>query len=115
MKIEYPTALSNGINPYDDNIDVFVWTEEGKVLTVTVCTPQFYVSYMDKEGLDYVPAGPPDIIVRELTDEIIRDAIQEYCRDNGYWLKTYFLQGNYSLEEMNMMIDSLVHSDGECD
>jgi hypothetical protein len=44
---------------------------------------------------------------------IIREAIQEYCRDNGYWLKSYFWQSDFSIEEMNKMIDSLVHSEDE--
>ena len=109
-KIEYPTKLSK-INQYDDNIDVFVETEDGKVLTLTVCTPQFYVSLMDKEELNYVPAGPPDIIVRELSEKNIREALQAYCQDNGYWMKAFYLLGEsvgiFSHEEMDRMIDTI--------
>ena len=86
-KIIFPTSLDK-INEDRDNIDVFVETNLG-TYTVTVCTPQFYVDYMDKEQKDYVPSGGPDIIVRKLTEEIITKAIEHYSEDDGYWLKFY--------------------------
>lgn len=73
----------------NDNIDVFAETEDGRHFTVTVCTPAFYTAYMDREGLNYVPSGPPDIIVRELTYENIEKALDDFCRNDGFWLKIY--------------------------
>lgn len=87
--VSYPTSLDKIPNIYDDNIDVFVETEEGKNYTITVCTPEFYNSYMKKENLDYVPAGCPDIIVSTLKDDVIKKALETYCEYDGYWLERY--------------------------
>lgn len=78
---------------------------------MTVCTPLFYLSYMEKEGLDYVPASPPDIIVKELTHDNILKALENFCEDEGYWMKAYFLLGRTeefcSIEDMDKMIYTL--------
>ncbi len=113
--VTYPTELCK-INKYNDNIDVFVETVEGQFYTMTACTPQFYYSYMEKEGLDYVPASPPDIIVKELTDECIVKALERFCEDDGYWMKAYFLLGRndgvFSNEEMDKKIKDLMFEVG---
>lgn len=93
--IKYPADLCK-IDKYKDNIDVFVDTEDGQHFVVTVCTPKFYEEYMDKEGVDFIAAGSPDIIVRELTDENIRKALEDFCRDDGYWIKSFYLLGEIS-------------------
>ena len=109
-KVEYPTALSNNVDRYNDNIDVFVETTDGTRYTLTVCTPQFYYSYMDKEGLNYVPASPPDVIVKELTDENIMQALQSFCEDEGYWMNAYCLLGRctvHTADEMDRILEYL--------
>lgn len=110
-KITYPTSLNKLPDLHNDNIDVFVETQEGMHFTMTVCTPLFYLSYMEKEGLDYVPASPPDIIVKELTHDNILKALENFCEDEGYWLKAYFLLGLTdefcSIDDMNKMIYKL--------
>ena len=47
-----------------------------------------------KEKIDYIPSMPPDIIVRKLTEENIRNALETYVKGDGYWLKIYYLIGN---------------------
>ena len=105
--IEYPTKLEN-INKYSDNIDIFVETQDGINFTMTICTPQFYYDYMNKEQINYIPAGPPDIIVKELNEEYIFQALQDYCKDKGYWMKAFFLLGEttgcFSVDEMDKII-----------
>jgi len=41
---------------------------------------------MEKEELEYLPAMPPMIIVKELT-------LDTYLENNAYWLKLYYLSG----------------------
>lgn len=110
-KITYPTPLEKVSNIYNDNIDVFIEMEDGKNYTLTVCTPEFYFSYMKKEGLDYVPAGCPDVIVSELKDDVINRALENYCKFDGYWLKLYHLAGVnmdiFSIESMNKMLENM--------
>lgn len=91
--IHYPTPLSEVIDIENDNVDIFVETDDGMTYTLVVTTPKNYYWYMDKEGLDYIPASPPDIIVRSLTKENIKKAVATYLENNGYWLKLYFLAG----------------------
>lgn len=59
--------------------------------TVTVCTTEFYVSYMKKENVDYIPAACPDIIVSILKDDVIKKALESYCAYDGYWLRLYYI------------------------
>lgn len=92
-KVTYPTSLDKVKDVLNDNIDVFVETEEGMHFTMTVCTPLFYLQYMEKEKIDYIPASPPDIIVKKLTHDIILNALENFCEDDGYWMKAYFLLG----------------------
>lgn len=107
-KVTYPTSLDEVVDVSNDNIDVFVETEDGMHFTMTVCTPLFYLTYMEKEGLDYIPASPPDIIVKELTEENILRAMESFCEDEGYWMKAYFLLGMtdefYTREDMDRSI-----------
>lgn len=109
-KISYPTSLDN-IDIDDDNIDVFVELDDGMVYTMTVSTPKNYYKYMDKEGINYIPAAPPDIIVRKLTEENIREALKTYIKDEGYWLKVYYLVGitqdAFDIKLMDKMVQEI--------
>lgn len=111
IQIIYPTPLEEIKDINNDNIDIFVKMEDGRNYTLTVCTPEFYISYMEKEKSDFVPAGCPDVIVKELTDSTIRKALESYCEYDGYWLKLYYLAGInsdiFSTESMNQMLDSM--------
>ena len=91
--LEFPTPLSEIEDIFNDNIDVFVKLNNGLMLTLVVTTPLNYLWYMDKEGTDFIEASPPDIIVRKLTYETIRCAIETFVVDDAYWLKYYFLAG----------------------
>ena len=48
--ITYPTVLEKIPDLFNDNIDVFVETEDGMHFTMTICTPMFYLHYMEKEN-----------------------------------------------------------------
>ena len=105
--ITYPTVLEK----IPDNIDVFVETEDGMHFTMTICTPMFYLHYMEKENLNFIPASPPDIIVKELTHNNIKEALESFCEDDGYWMKLYFLsgasEGIFSKDKLDEMIQNI--------
>jgi hypothetical protein len=92
IDIEFPTYFET-LDKNNGNLDVFVKMEDGMTYTMVVTTPNNYYWYMDKEGLDYIPASPPDIIVRTLTKENIWKAIETFTVDDAYWLKLYYLSG----------------------
>lgn len=109
--IEWPLYFDRIEDVNNDNIDVFVELEDGMSYTMVITTPKYYYEYMDKERLDYIPASPPEIIVRRLTKENIRKAIETYVEDNAYWLKLYFLAGErkgaFDMKLMDKMIDEI--------
>ncbi|GBF32466.1 hypothetical protein DCCM_0662 [Desulfocucumis palustris] len=108
VKISYPTPLSDVKDIENDNIDVFIEMEDRMTYTVVVATPKNILLQMDNEGLDYLPAGPPCIFVKKLTEENIANAIKTYVKDDAYWLKLYFLAGEregvFSTSAMNDML-----------
>lgn len=111
MRIKKITYISEVNDIYNDNIDVSVETDDGISYVFVVTTPKNYYWYMDKEEIDYIPASPPDIIVRSLTLENIRKALESYVENNGYWLKLYYLAGKqegiFSISTMNQMIKKI--------
>lgn len=110
-KVTYLTALEKIQDLFNDNIDVFVETEERLHFTMTVCTPLFYLHYMEKEKLNFIPASPPDIIVKELTHDNILEELESFCENDGYWMKLYFLSGAsdgiFSKERLDDMIQTI--------
>lgn len=111
LDISYNMPLSEIDDIENDNIDVFVEIDDGTAYTFTAITPKNFYWYMDKEELDFFPIGTPYIIVRQLTDEIIRSAIQKALDDeiwqNAYWLKLYHLAGNFDIKMMDQMIEKI--------
>jgi hypothetical protein len=81
--------------------------ENGFKLTFTVTTPNNLIWYMDKQNINYVDAGCPEIIVRSLTEENIREAIKSYASDDAYWLKLYFLANEFDVNTLDRMIKNI--------
>ena len=42
---------------------------------------------MDDSSVNFIEPGQPLIIVKQLTQEFIEEAINEYALNDGYWLK----------------------------
>ena len=91
--ISYPTSINGISNPFNGNTDVFVELEDGTTYTLVAITPQNIETYMSNEGISFVPAGPPFVIVKSIADENIRVAIESYAEEDAYWLKVYHLAG----------------------
>jgi len=103
VKIKFPTALSKINDIENDNLDVFVELEDGFTYVVVVSTPKNFYWYMEKENKNHY-CGAPDIIVKKLTEEIITEAIEEYAKDDAYWLKCYYLPGVIDIDTLNHFI-----------
>ena len=75
----------------EDCLDVCVTLEDNSSYLVEVTTPEFLIVLM--ENGKFLLPGYPYIIVSELTDEIIRAAIQEFidAEEDSYWLKLYYI------------------------
>lgn len=106
-RINFPTSLQKVENIKDDNIDVFVELDDGFTYTLVVGTPKNLETLMEKENIEYLPAMPPMIIVKELTEENIRKALDTFLDNNAYWLKLYYLAGELDMEILENTLSRL--------
>lgn len=83
-KIEFAHEITD---PYMDNLDVFVENEDGYTYTIIVSTPGDLLDEMEQEEINFIMPSAPIIIVKKLTEEIVKEAIQAYVENDGYWLK----------------------------
>ena len=72
-----------------DCLDVIVESESGYTYAVVVTTPAYLADEMAQENINYIKPQSPIIIVKKLTEQIIKEAISAYAEDedNEYWLK----------------------------
>lgn len=101
--ISFPNYLEDITDIENSNIDVFVESEDAYTYTVVVATAKNIESLMDKERMNYFEPGPPFIIVKKLTKEIISEAIQAYASDEAYWLKLYHFAGEVDTAVFNQL------------
>ncbi len=85
ISIEYPTQLKN-CNIKNDNIDIFVKLQSGNNYCITVATIDWI---SDHVGERHLPSGSPDLIVKELQNQLIEDAVKECSEDDAYWLRVF--------------------------
>lgn len=102
MKIKYLVSPPDLMN---DCLDVLIRLADNYcidrfVYIVEVTTPQFLVTFMEKEESYFLPPDFPYIIVSKLTGESIRVAIQAFIdqRDDLYWLKLSHIAASPSLK-----------------
>lgn len=87
-RVEYVSPWE-GIDPENDNIDVFVHFPDGRVYSFIVATPNNIYWCMENEKRDYY-FGIPPVFVVNLTPENIERALQALVSDyDGRWLNVY--------------------------
>jgi hypothetical protein len=106
-KVSFPTPLEMIEDTKDDNIDVWVELEDGCCYTVVVTTLQNLMTQMKETKKNYIQSGCPYIIVNELKEDIIEEAVQSYAEGDAYWLKLNHLSSEFSIELLNEMMDKL--------
>lgn len=78
----------------NENVDVFVETDDGYTYTLSFATLKHIEFSMKKAGEKYDQPGYPFILVNKLTPEIIQEAVQAFAeKGDGYWLKVYHFAG----------------------
>jgi len=88
MKIKYLTPPEE-VNSENDNIDIHVHLDDGRVYSFVVATPNNIFWCMANEGIDYY-FGTPPLFVRLLNRECVEKAIQAILEeDGGRWLEVY--------------------------
>jgi len=77
------------LNPDNDNVDVFLRLDDGRVYSFVVATPKNIYWCMQNEGRDYFFRVPP-VFVHTLTIESIQRALSAIVYENeGEWLSVY--------------------------
>ena len=77
------------VNQENDNIDIHVELDDGRVFSFLVATPSNIFWCMANEGVDYYFGNPP-IFVRILNKDCIEKAIHAILNeDHGRWLEVY--------------------------
>jgi len=88
MEIKFPSPLHQ-VNPENDNVDVHVYLDDGRVYSFLVATPNNILWVMDNERVDYF-FGTPPLFVRVLNRECVEKAVRAIVtEDNGRWLDVY--------------------------
>jgi len=73
----------------NDNVDVHMHLEDGRVYSFLFATPKNIYRCMDNERIDFF-FGVPPILVRQLTTENIRRALEALiAEDSDKWLEVY--------------------------
>lgn len=54
---------------------------------IVVSTPADLLDQMEQEKTNFLMPHTPKIIVKKLTEQIVREAVQAYAENDGYWLK----------------------------
>ena len=57
------------------NLDIFVENEDGYTYTIVVSTPDDLLDQMKQEKINFIMPGTPKIIVKKLTEQIVKEAI----------------------------------------
>ncbi|MBL8150740.1 MAG: hypothetical protein JNN15_12520 [Blastocatellia bacterium] len=88
INIEYVTPLET-TNVKNDNIDVWVTLDDGKIYSFLIATPENIYWCMQNESIDYY-FGVPVLFVNELTRGNIERAINAIVEENnGKWINVY--------------------------
>ena len=95
---------------YNDWVDVFVTLEDDDSdleYWFEVTTPQALASYMDEKNRRFLEPLYPFIVVRELTPEVIKEAIEAFLieEEDGFWFKLYYSNPLLTIEDLNLIID----------
>jgi hypothetical protein len=59
-------------------LDVLVENEDGYVYTIFVSKPGDFIDQMEQEKINFIMPDTPKIIVKKLTEKIVREAILVY-------------------------------------
>lgn len=86
MRIEFATPEEQ-LNPENDNADIFLHLDDGRVYGLLVATPSSIYWCMDNEGTDHY-FGVPPLFVRILTRKAVEAAVEALLKEQK-WLNVY--------------------------
>lgn len=89
----------------DSNLNAYVTLEDDRRYTVLVVTYKNILTLMNNYESDFLLPIEPIIIVKKLTMEIIKQAIEAYAEDDAYMLKLYHIATSIYPKTLNILIN----------
>lgn len=59
---------------------------------------------INSSGHGYLRPGASMIIVNELSEDSIMNALNDYCEGDAYWIKEYHLSGTFDIETLDSIL-----------
>jgi hypothetical protein len=88
FEIVYVSPIEE-VDPANDNIDVHVRLQDGRIYSLLVATPSSIYSYMENNREEHF-FGVPPVFVRLLDRQHVEEAISALLsEDDGRWLYIY--------------------------
>jgi hypothetical protein len=81
MRIEYVSPWAD-VDPDDDNIDVNVRLDDGRVYSLLIATPKNIYRCMESDRIAYFVATPPPVFVSRLTEANVECAVRALVIEN---------------------------------
>lgn len=103
MKIKIIKFAHEIIDPYIDNMDVFVENEDGYIYMIVVSRPSNLLDEMKQEKMNFIMPDTPKIILKKLTEQIVTEAIQAYAENDGDWLRLCQFGDDIYISVLNKM------------
>jgi hypothetical protein len=89
QRIEFASPIQE-TDPENDNIDVHVYLDDGRVYSFLVATPNNIFWCMENDGTDYFFGFPPPVFVNRVTSENVERALRALLSENKEkWLAVY--------------------------
>lgn len=84
FSVFYPTSISEIEDIQNDSIDVCVNCEDGRAFTFVFITPESLSNMMATENTRYVDFRFKFIVVKELSEKIIEEALDELMAEEYF-------------------------------
>lgn len=78
-------------------VEVFLTLENDFTYELTILTPQYLTWLMKKDKINFIEPDFSFIIVKKLTRAIISEVIEDYVKDNAYWLRLHYFEDEIPL------------------
>lgn len=86
-------------------VDVIVRDITGYGYVMVVTTPTNLLKVMNDNSVNFIKPEEQLIIVKQLTQQFIEEAINEYTVNDGYWLKLHQFADTLDISILNNLLE----------
>ena len=103
LKIKSVELAHEVSNLENDFVDVFVEDIIGYGMVVT--TPTNLLKEINDNSVNFIKPEGPLIIVKQLTQQFIEEAVNEHALNDGYWLKLHQFADTMDISILNNLLE----------